>query len=65
MPKPGDLNTQGLDINSATLAELMAVPRDLWRHELADLREYLQQYGGRLPAQMMTELDGVSQRLEA
>jgi phosphoenolpyruvate carboxykinase (GTP) len=65
MPRPGDLNTQGLQIEAGTLAELMAVPRDLWQRELADLRQYLQQYGARLPPQMLTELDAVVQRIEA
>jgi phosphoenolpyruvate carboxykinase (GTP) len=64
MPRPGDIDMQGLDIAPGAMAELTAVPTDLWRRELADLRQYLQQYGARLPAQMLTELDGVAKRIE-
>ncbi len=59
MPKAGDLNTTGLDIAPEALAELFAVPKELWQREVADLREYLQRFGSRLPARMLTELDEV------
>jgi phosphoenolpyruvate carboxykinase (GTP) len=65
MPRPGDLNTRGLDIAAETLAELSAVPNDKWQREVADMRQYLRQYGSRLPAQMLTELDEVERRLTA
>ena len=63
MPRPGDLNTAGLDISREALAELTAVPNDAWRKEIADLRQYLKEYGSRLPAAMLAELDEVARRL--
>ena len=52
-----------LGIDAADLAELMAVPRDAWRQEIAELRTYLQGYGSHLPAALVTELDGLEHRL--
>ena len=43
LPRPEDLNMQGLDIIPKTLAELTAVTRAPWRKELADLRTYLRE----------------------
>jgi len=64
LPRAGDLNTLGLDISFEALDELTAVPKDAWRREVAELREYLGEYGARLPAQLIRELDEVEHRLE-
>ncbi|MGA8709051.1 MAG: phosphoenolpyruvate carboxykinase (GTP) [Steroidobacteraceae bacterium] len=63
MPRALDLDTARLGIDAADLAELMAVPRDAWRQEIAELRTYLQGYGSHLPAALVTELDGLEHRL--
>jgi len=63
MPRPSDLNTQGLAISPAAMDELTAVPPAAWRQEVADLREYLQGFGARLPAAMVSELDELERRL--
>jgi phosphoenolpyruvate carboxykinase (GTP) len=63
LPQPGDLNTTGLGLSAATLAELSAVPRAAWEQEIAQFRQYLLGFGERLPAGMLTELDEVARRL--
>jgi phosphoenolpyruvate carboxykinase (GTP) len=65
MPRPGDLNTAGLDIGPEALAELTAVPSAAWRQEIANLRHYLLEYGSHLPAAMLAEADEVARRLAA
>jgi phosphoenolpyruvate carboxykinase (GTP) len=65
MPRPGDLNTAGLDISSEALAELTAVPNAAWRKEIAGFRQYLLEFGSHLPAAMLAEVDNVARRLEA
>jgi phosphoenolpyruvate carboxykinase (GTP) len=64
MPRPGDINTDGLDLDPATMAELCAVPPDAWRQEIAEFRKYLQGYGSRLPAGILEQLDDVERRLQ-
>jgi phosphoenolpyruvate carboxykinase (GTP) len=63
MPHISDLNTRGLEISTEALSELTAVPQDAWRQEVADLRQYLQGFGARLPAKLVTELDDLEGRL--
>jgi phosphoenolpyruvate carboxykinase (GTP) len=63
MPRAADLNVEGLDIGPEALAELSAVPRDAWRQEAADLRQYLQGFGARLPAKLVAEIDDLERRL--
>ncbi len=63
LPRPQDLNTNGLDIKAETLVEILSVKPDAWRKEVADIRSYLGEYGDRTPAALYDELDGVEQRL--
>jgi phosphoenolpyruvate carboxykinase (GTP) len=63
LPRAGDLDTRGLDIPPEALEALLAVDGNLWRKEIADIREYLTRYGERLPAAMLAELKNTEQRL--
>ncbi len=63
MPHVSDLNTRGLDISAEALAELNAVPQAAWRQEIADLRQYLQGFGARLPGALVKELDELARRI--
>jgi phosphoenolpyruvate carboxykinase (GTP) len=63
LPRPQDLNTNGLDIAPDALAEILSVKPDAWKKEVADIRSYLGEYGGRTPKALYEELDGVEKRL--
>lgn len=63
MPRPEDLDTQGLSIDPGALEELVAVPREHWRREAADLRSYLKEFGDRLPTELSGELDTLERLL--
>ncbi len=58
-----DLIRKGVDIYEATIQELLAVTPDAWRKEVAEMREYLKEFGARAPAEMSAELDGIEKRL--
>jgi phosphoenolpyruvate carboxykinase (GTP) len=63
LPRPQDLNTRGLDISSTDLQALLSVEPTLWKKEVADIREYLNSYGKRLPAELSKQLDSVEAKL--
>ena len=63
LPTPGALNTQGLDIDPATLEELVTYKPEAWRREMADIAEYLDSYGARTPAELKAQLDAIRKRL--
>src|SRR6185437_7048093 len=50
LPRPEDLNVDGLGVGRDALAALLSVDPALWRKEVAEIREYLARYGSRLPA---------------
>jgi phosphoenolpyruvate carboxykinase (GTP) len=63
LPRPEDLNTKGLNVSADALRALLTVNPELWRKEVADVRAYLEQYGSRLPAELMRELDVTEKQL--
>ena len=65
MPRISDIDIKGMSISAEDLKDLTAVPKDAWRKEMTDFRKYLQQYGSRLPAKLVTEVDEVERRLQA
>ncbi|HYM29179.1 MAG TPA: phosphoenolpyruvate carboxykinase domain-containing protein, partial [Steroidobacteraceae bacterium] len=63
LPRPEDLNVEGLGVGRDALAALLSVDPALWRKEVAEIREYLARYGSRLPAALLEELKATEQRL--
>jgi phosphoenolpyruvate carboxykinase (GTP) len=55
LPKPGDIDTRGLDVSSATLEQLLTVDNAQWRAEMADLSKYFSSFGNRLPPRLAAE----------
>lgn len=65
MPFAADINISGLDTDNATLEALLAVDAEAWQVEMEQIRAYLEQYGDRLPGQLIAELDEVADALAA
>jgi len=63
LPNTGDLNLQGLDVSADALKQLLAVEPGLWKKEVAEVGKYLEQYGSRLPAEMVAQLKETEKRL--
>ena len=63
MPLPSDININGLGTDEATLEALLEVDSAAWSAEMEQIRDYLESYGERLPAQMMAELNKVAAAL--
>ena len=63
VPKRDSLDFTGLDIEAATIDELLAVDRVAWRQEAAEIGKYLESYGERLPDGLANELSALKSRL--
>ncbi len=63
LPRPEDLNVEGLDVSEATLSEILSVEPALWREEVAGIEEFYAKFGEKLPAALRQELDGLKSRL--
>jgi phosphoenolpyruvate carboxykinase (GTP) len=65
LPAPGDLDLSGLELPESNLAVLLGVDVEGWLRELPLLREYYDQFGTRMPKELVAELDALEGRLRA
>ncbi len=56
LPRPADLNMQGLKITGEALDALFSVDRALWRQEVSEIGEYFARFGARVPSELLQEL---------
>jgi len=63
LPRPEDIDTKGLDVSADAMKALLSVDPTSWKKEASDMRPYLEQYGSRLPADLIEELKGLEKRL--
>ena len=64
MPTLDAINFDGLNLSDADKASLLRVEIDGWLKEVPLIRQYYQQFGDRLPAALVEELDQLEQRLQ-
>ena len=64
VPRPDDLNIEGLDIDADQLDELLAVDRVAWADEINEIGSYLESYGSRTPAPLKREQKRIAQALK-
>jgi phosphoenolpyruvate carboxykinase (GTP) len=65
VPTPDGLDTDGLEISDADLAELLKVDPAEWLAEIEPIHEFYAQFGDKLPAELREQLDALAQRLRA
>jgi len=63
MPRPEDINVEGLDISGETMQELLSVDQKLWKQEVAGIRAFYASFGEKLPAKLEEELNALEQRI--
>jgi phosphoenolpyruvate carboxykinase (GTP) len=63
VPSVDDLDLTGLDIDSADVAEALAVNADEWRAELPQIAEWFEFIGEKLPTGIKDEFDALKHRL--
>jgi phosphoenolpyruvate carboxykinase (GTP) len=64
VPRPEDLDTDGLELSPATLEALLTVDPDNVRDELPQVREHLARFGDRLPSEVRKHFELLERRLQ-
>ncbi len=66
LPAPGGIDLAGLDeVSREDLAELLRVDVEGWMADVHGVREYYEEFGGRVPEALQKELDALQARLES
>jgi phosphoenolpyruvate carboxykinase (GTP) len=63
VPAADAVDVSGLDVDEATLAQLLRVDPESWRAELPQLAEHYRNLGERVPATLHDQLDALEKRL--
>jgi phosphoenolpyruvate carboxykinase (GTP) len=65
VPTPDALDLSGLDLAPERLEHVLEVDLDEWRKEIPLIREFFDEFGDKLPAQLREALDGLEARIES
>ena len=57
LPRPEDIDTDGLDVTPEDMGRVLAMDRDQWAQELPLLQDWFAMFGEKLPPAMRDELD--------
>ena len=63
LPEPADLDTKGLDLPTADIAELLGVDLEGWLAEIPSIRGHFAKFGSHLPEGLNREVDELEDRL--
>jgi phosphoenolpyruvate carboxykinase (GTP) len=65
LPRPEDLDVQGLDIPAANLSRLLSVDVEGWLAETPLINQFFDEFGERLPKALKDEVNRLEQRLKS
>jgi phosphoenolpyruvate carboxykinase (GTP) len=65
VPTIDALDLSGIDVPEEHLREVLKVDAGEWRKEIPLIREFFDEFGDKLPAELRSALDGLEKRLEA
>ncbi|MBQ8524865.1 MAG: phosphoenolpyruvate carboxykinase (GTP) [Clostridia bacterium] len=63
VPRIEDLQLEGLDIDEATIKELLRVEPEWWKEDIVNIKEFYELVGDHVPAEMYEELAALEKRL--
>lgn len=63
LPRPEDINIEGLNIDKETLAKLLTVDKEMWKAEAQDIEEHYKKFGDKLPTELRNQLNSLKERL--
>jgi len=63
MPTESAIDTNGLDVSAADMAELLKVSKDEWLNEVESIRAHYASYGEKLPVELAHQLEALEKRL--
>jgi phosphoenolpyruvate carboxykinase (GTP) len=64
MPAEGAIDTEGLDVSSEDMIELLNVDRDEWLKEVESIKEHYKNYEPKLPQELKNQLKALEERLK-
>lgn len=57
LPKPSDMNIEDLNISNETLKRLLTIDNQSWSEDIKSIEEFFGKFGGKLPKELIEELN--------
>jgi phosphoenolpyruvate carboxykinase (GTP) len=64
LPATGELDLSGLDVNQETIDQLFDIDRASWSAEIDTIKDFFEEFGDELPAELQTELAELEKRIQ-
>ena len=63
LPRPQDIDTDGLDLPAGTMEKLLSLDKEEWREEQKDQEKFFKTFGERFPDELWKEFEGLKNRI--
>jgi phosphoenolpyruvate carboxykinase (GTP) len=60
LPTTDAINTEGTGLTTETMRELLSIEAPAWKSEMTGIKEYFDKFGGRMPAELSSELKRIT-----
>ncbi|MCR5352773.1 MAG: phosphoenolpyruvate carboxykinase (GTP), partial [Clostridiales bacterium] len=64
LPKPEDINIEGLDVSLDTMKELLSVDKESWLEDISSIRAFYDKIGSTVPKELLCELETLESNLK-
>ncbi len=64
VPRPEDIDLTDLDMDIETLRSILAVDKDIWSKEAAEIEEHYKKFGDKLPKELRNQLETLKANLK-
>jgi len=64
VPTEDAIDTEGLNVSKADMAELLRVDKEEWLKEVESIKEHFAKYGEKMPKELYAQLDALEKRLK-
>lgn len=64
LPKSEDINTQGIEISSDNLKQILSIDKKLWQEETKKIEKFFEKFGDKLPEEIKNQLNNLKNRLQ-
>ena len=64
VPRPEDIDLTNLDMDIETLKSILAVDKDVWQKEAAEIEEHYKKFGDKLPTELREQLENLKASLK-
>lgn len=65
MPTADAIDTNGLDVSEADMAELLKIDKESWLAEVESIKGHYANYGEKMPKELFAQLEALEERLKA